>query len=416
MKNDTSLDLDRVRSEFPGLEGGWTLFDNAGGTQILGAAIERLTEFLVHRNVQTGGSYALSLAAAESLLQGRRAMQLLVNARRAEEIVFAPSSTVALQNLARSMRSQLRPGDEVIVTRLDHESNIGPWLSLESAGVVVRFWDFDRDSCRYDLGTLDALMTERTRLVAVSHVSNIVGVVNPIADIARLVHERGALLCADSVACVPHRAIDVQALGVDFLVFSLYKVYGPHYAVLYGRYDLLVELDGLYHYFYGRDKVPAKLEPGNASYELAYSSTAIVDYLARLGGVEASGSGEDDRRRAVVAAYDAITEHECRLGERFLAWLRDRQDCRIIGPEDGTDRSRIPIVSFRVEGRHAGEIAERVDPYNIAVRFGDFHARRLIEYLDIADRGGVLRVSMVHYNTLAEVDALIAALEEVLAG
>ena len=416
MANSTSLDVDRVRSEFPGLEGGWTLFDNAGGTQILGTAIERLADFLVHRNVQTGGSYALSRAAAESLLDGRRAMQLLVNASRPEEIVFASSSTVALQNLARSMQGQLRAGDEVIVTRMDHESNIGPWVALEAGGVVVRFWEFDRDGCRYDLEALDALMNERTRLVAVTHVSNIIGVVNPIAEIARLVHDRGALLCVDSVACVPHRAIDVQALGVDFLVFSLYKVYGPHYAVMYGRYELLAELDGLYHYFYGRDKVPAKLEPGNASYELAYSSTAIVDYLAGLGGADGSGTSVGDRRRAVVAAYEAITDHECRLGERFLAWLRDRKDCRIVGPDDGSDRDRIPIVSFRIEGRHAGEIAERIDAYRIAVRFGDFHARRLIEYLDMAERGGVLRVSMVHYNTVAEVDALINALEEVLAG
>ncbi|MDX1481887.1 MAG: cysteine desulfurase-like protein [Woeseiaceae bacterium] len=415
MNNEKSLDVARVRSEFPGLENGWTFFDNAGGTQILRGAVERLNEFLLHRNVQTGGTYAVSRAAAQSLAEGREAMRLFVNARRAEEIVFAPSSTVALQNLARSLQSRFRPGDEIVVTRLDHESNIGPWTALEAAGVVLRFWDVDPESCRYDLEVLDALMNERTKLVAVSQVSNIVGVVNPIADIAALVHERGALLCVDSVACAPHRALDVQALDVDFLVYSLYKVYGPHYAVMYGKYDLLAELDGLYHYFYGRDKVPAKLEPGNASYELAYSSTAIVDYLVRLGSELGADDRKDDARRCLLAAFDAITDHECRLGERLLAWLRSRSDCRVVGPVDGSDTDRIPIVSFRVDGRHSGELAERIDAYNIAVRFGDFHARRLIEYLGVADRGGVLRVSMVHYNSLDEVDALIDAFERVFA-
>jgi len=405
------LDLDFVRTQFPGLELGWGFFDNAGGTQILSGVVERMNDFLFNANVQTGGSYAVSQKAAESLQAGREAMRLLTNASRPEEIVFAPSATVALQNLARSMRHQLQPGDEIVVTVSDHESNIGPWVGLEEAGVRIRQWPLNRETLELDLDELESLINERTRLVAVTHVSNILGTINPVREIADFVHARNALLCVDSVAFAPHRAIDVQALDVDFLVFALYKVYGPHYAVMYGRYELLAELGNLYHYFYGKDKVPAKLEPGNASYELAYSSAGIVDYLEALG--ERSGGGDSARGR-IEQAFAAITEHENSIGERLLGWLRERDDCRIIGYLEGDHPARVPTISFKIDGMDSGDIARRIDDYRLAVRFGDFHARRLVEYLGLEAQGGVVRVSMTHYNTLEEVDALIAALGEVL--
>ncbi len=411
MTDVTPLDMDFVRSQFPGLQSDWAFFDNAGGTQIVQGAVERMNDFLFHRNVQIGGSYDVSRQALASLNAGREAMQTLVNAERPEEIVFAPSATVAMQNLARSMRSQLRAGDEIVVTVCDHESNIGPWVGLEEHGVRIRVWEIDRENFELDLDDLGELMNERTRLVAVTHVSNILGTINPIADIARYVHERNALIAVDSVAFAPHRAIDVQALDVDYLVFALYKVYGPHYAVMYGRYDLLAGLDNLYHYFYGKDKIPAKLEPGNASYELAYSSLGIVDYLEQLGARSRPDGGA---REHIVAAFDTITGHECALGERLLAYLRKRSDCHIIGRASGVDPDRVPTISFKIDGRNSGQVARRMDEYSLAIRFGDFHARRLIEFLGIEGDGGVIRVSMVHYNTLDEVDALIDALDEIL--
>jgi cysteine desulfurase family protein (TIGR01976 family) len=405
------LDIDYVRSQFPGLANGWAFFDNAGGTQIVSSAVEHMNDFLYNKNVQIGGSYEISREAGGALREGREAMMQFVNAKRPEEIAFAPTTTVALQNLARSMASQFRAGDEVIVTVSDHESNIGPWVGLEAHGVTVKFWNIDRDTFELDLDALRALFTERTKLVAVTHVSNILGTINPIADIARIVHEHGALICVDSVAFAPHRAIDVQALGVDFLAFSLYKVYGPHAAVLYGKYKLLAELDNLYHYFYGKDMVPAKLEPGNANYEMAYASVGIVDYLASLG--ERTGEQGSTRER-IEAAWAAITEHENQIGERLLSWLRGREDCRIIGRERGDDPRRVPTISFVVDGQDSGKIARQMDAYNIAIRFGDFHARRLAEYLELTGSNGCVRVSMTHYNTLDEVDALVNALDEIL--
>jgi cysteine desulfurase family protein (TIGR01976 family) len=406
-----TLDIEFVRQQFPGLKSGWAFFDNAGGTQILNGAVERMNDFLFNMNVQIGGSYEVSLKAAAAMQAGREAMMQFVNAKRPEEIAFAASTTVALQNLARSMASQFERGDEVIVTVSDHESNIGPWIGLENFGVKVRFWPLDKDTLELNIDELLPLLSERTKLVAVTHVSNILGTINPIADIAKVVHDHGALICVDSVAYAPHRAIDVAAWDVDYLAFSLYKVFGPHFAVLYGKYELFAELDNLYHYFYGRDKIPAKLEPGNASYELAYSSIGIVDYLVAL--AEHTGH-EGSVREKIEAAYAQITEHENLIAERLLQYLRSRNDCRVIGFDHGNDPRRVPTISFVVDGQDSGEIARKIDAYNIAIRYGDFHARRLVEYLDLTDNNGCVRVSMTHYNTLDEVDALVRALQEVL--
>jgi cysteine desulfurase family protein (TIGR01976 family) len=411
MEPGNTLDVDFVRNQFPGLKNGWAFFDNAGGTQILTGAVARMNDFLFNKNVQIGGSYEVSRNAAGALRSGREAMMQFVNAKRPEEIAFAPTTTVALQNLARSMASGFEAGDEVIVTVTDHESNIGPWVGLERHGVNVKFWAPNRDTLELEIDDLRALLSTRTKLVAVTHVSNILGTINPIAEIARVVHENGALICTDSVAFAPHRAIDVAELNVDFLAFSTYKVFGPHGAVLYGKYRELAPLDNLYHYFYDKDMIPAKLEPGNANYELAYSTVGIVDYLAALG--ERLGATGPTREK-IEAAWAGITAHENRIAERLLEYLRSRDDCRIIGRERGDDPRRVPTISFVADGRDSGQIARQMDPYNIAIRFGDFHARRLAEYLDLPESNGCVRVSMAHYNTLEEVDALVGALDEIL--
>jgi cysteine desulfurase family protein (TIGR01976 family) len=411
MTDTKTLDLDFVRSQFPGLARGWTFFDNAGGSQILKGAIERINTFLIEKNVQIGGSYEVSQAAASALLEARTAAMHLVNASRPEEIVFGNSTTALLQNLARAMQSQLSPGDEIIITIADHESNIGPWDRLQERGIVLKIWPLNKDTLTLDLQDLAPLMSERTKLVCVTHCSNILGSINPIREIADFVHARGAKICVDAVAYAPHRAVDVQALDVDYYVFSLYKTYGPHYALMYGKFDLLLELDTLYHYFYGKDKVPGKLEPGNPNYELAYSTCGIVDYLTSL-GEQAGESGSV--REKIVAGFGAITEQENRLTERLLAFLRSRNDCRIIGQTVNQASSRVPTIAFRFDGRDAATLCKAMDGEKIAMRFGDFHSRRLAEYLDLTDHGGMLRVSMVHYNTVEEVDRFTAALEKIL--
>lgn len=415
MANPSSkpLDLNYVRSQFPGLSRGWTLFDNAGGSQILKGAVERINTFLFEKNVQIGGSYAVSQAAAAALYEARTAAMHLVNANRPEEIVFGNSTTALLQNLARAMHSQLSAGDEIIITISDHESNIGPWDRLQERGVVLKIWPLNKETLTLDLADLAPLMSERTKLVCVTHCSNILGSINPIREIADFVHARGAKICVDAVAYAPHRAVDVQAFDVDYYVFSLYKTYGPHYALMYGKYDLLLGLDTLYHYFYGRDKVPGKLEPGNPNYELAYSTCGIVDYLVSLG--EQAGETGTIRQK-IEGAYGAITAQEDALTERLLTYLRSRNDCMIVGQPVNRDSKRVPTIAFRFDGREAADLCKAMDAEKIAMRFGDFHSRRLAEYLGLTDHGGMLRVSMVHYNTIEEVDRFTTALDEILAG
>ena len=401
------LDLTFARSRFPALQDGFAYFDNAGGSLVLASVAERISDYLLTTSVQTGASYAHSQRASARLEQARARIALLVNAGRPDEIVLGPSTTVLCQNLARAMASQFSPGDEVVVTDFDHESNIGPWRWLERHGVVVKVWTIDRDSFEIDLAGLQAAMSERTRLVAVTHASNILGTINPIAEIARIVHERGAEIIVDGVAFAPHRAVDVAALDVDYYVFSFYKTYGPHFAVMYGKHVRLLALDGLYHYFYGKDRLPMKLEPGNTNYELAWGSAGIVDYVDALGG----GTGD---RASIERAFHDIARHEAAIGERLLSYLRDRNDVRIVGRRGSDPAERVPTISFKVEGVDSSDIVRRVDAAGIGIRHGDFHSRRLVEALGLDSGSGVVRASMVHYNTPEEVDRLVEALDRAL--
>jgi cysteine desulfurase family protein (TIGR01976 family) len=402
------LDLARVRGSFPALADGFAYFDNAGGSLVLGQVAARVAEYLTTTSVQTGASYEHSRRASLRMDQARASLARLVNAARPEEIVLGPSTTANMRTLATAMASQFQPGDEVVLTLFDHESNIGPWHILADRGVVFRTWGINPETLAVEVDDLRALLTPRTKLVCVTHASNILGTINPIAAIAAMVHEAGARLCVDGVALAPHRAIDVQALGADFYGFSLYKTYGPHFAVLYGRHEALLGLDNLYHHFYGKDRVPAKLEPGNANYELAWGSAAVVDYLDALGG----GTGD---HAAITRAFADIAAHEAVLGERLLAWLRSRNDVRIIGLREADAEHRVPTIAFTVRGHASEAIVRAVDQDRIGIRFGDFHSRRLVEHLGLAGQGGVVRVSMVHYNTLDEVDRLTASLGRALA-
>lgn len=413
--NDTvapTLDLAFARSQFPALASDCVFFDNAGGSQVLKRVADRISDYLLTTNVQQGASYRVAVRSGERLRAAQAEVATLIGAGRPEEVVMGPSSTLLLQLLARGMAKQLRPGDEVIVTRFDHESNIGPWVGLEALGVTVRFWELDEETLTPDLGVLDRLITDRTRLVCVTHASNILGSVTPVREIARLVHARGASLCVDGVALAPHRAVDVRALEMDYYVLSFYKVYGPHHAVLYGKYEHLLRLANLYHYFIPEDRIPYKLQPGNPNYELSYGCGGIADYLGELGaraGVPASAP----LRERIEGAFAAITAHETALGERLLGYLRGKPGVRIIG-SPRAEPMRVPTISFVAASKDPEAIVRHIDTLGLGIRFGDFHSRRLVDRLDLSRDKGVVRVSMVHYNTLEEVDRLIRGLDDVL--
>lgn len=406
------LDLARIRAEFPALAAGTVFLDNAGGSQVLARVADRIRDYLLHDNVQLGASYAASQQAGERVLAARRAVALLVNAPHDDEIVMGPSTTALIGTLVEALRPGLQPGDEVIVTESDHEANIGAWTRLADIGVVVRVWRVDAESLGLRLQDLDPLIGPRTKWIAMTQASNILGTITPVAEVARRAHAAGSKLCVDAVAYAPHRLVDVQASGADAVVFSFYKVFGPHYAVLWVRRELLLQLPSLNHFFIGREVIPYKLQRGNVNYELSYGCIGIVDYLRDVG--TALGATGGDRAR-MQAAFDAFAAHEDALAEQLLAWLRERPAVRIIGLPSAAGGARVPTVSFVVEGRRSEDIVRQVDTHGIGIRFGDFYARHLIEALGLQAHGGVVRVSIAHYNTAQEISRLLQALEQALA-
>ena len=409
------LDLDFVRSQFPALHGDWVFLDNAGGSQVLAPVADRVRDYLLSTSIQLGATYGPSRQAAERVAEGVRAAATLVNAADPSEIVLGPSTSQLLLTLARAMAEDLRPGDEIVVTNVDHEANISPWLRLAERGILVKTWKANPETLDLDLADLDRLMTERTRLVCFPHAANVLGTIYPVPEITRFVHDRQALVCVDGVAYAPHRAVDVQAWDVDFYAFSLYKVYGPHQGLLYGKRHLLLELANVNHVFVEKSYLPYKLLPGNLNFELTYGLPAIVEYLEELGRqVSAQAAPPAPSRGLIEQAFAAIAEHEERLAEPVLSYLAGKPGVRLYGwPGPDKDR-RVPTIGFSVDGRDSAEIPAAMDRYNIGIRYGDFHARRLIAALGLTGRNGLVRISMAHYNTLAEMETLVRALEEVL--
>lgn len=394
-----------IRRHFPALDTPWALFDNAGGSAPARFVIDRIRAFMESVPVQLGASYAASREAAERVADGRRAIALWLNAAP-DEVVIGPSTTVLLQTLARALPWE--SGDEVVVTELDHESNIGPWRRLEERGVRVRTWTF-RDDLDLHVDDLVPLLGERTRLVCFTHCSNLVGRVHDAAAIAKLVREHGAQTCVDGVAFAPHRAIDVAALGVDYYVASLYKVFGPHQAVLFGRRECLERTSGQYHSFHGT--VPTKLEPGNVNYELAASLPGLLEYFGSLVGVE---DWRELTRAGLERAYELVREREDELARPLLSFLAEHPRVRLLGPGLEAGASRVPTISFTVDGAASASIPPLLEERELAVRYGNFYARRAVEALELDPDDGVVRVSLAHYNTHDEVRRLVARLDEVL--
>lgn len=407
-----ALNLEQIRAEFPALAGDTVFLDNAGGSQVLRRVADRVCDYLLTNSVQLGASYATSRLAAEKVLTARLAVAELINAPFDEEVVMGGSTTALMFMLTQALMARVKPGDEIIVTETDHEANIGGWTRLQQAGAVIRIWRVDRQSLALELHDLDQLLSPRTTWLAMTWASNVLGTVNPVSEVARRVHAVGGRVCVDAVAYAPHRLVDVQASGADVVVFSFYKVFGPHFAVMWVQRELLLALPSLNHYFIGPEVLPYKLQPGNVNYELSYGCIGIRDYLCDTGkALGATGTP----RQHMQAAFDAFEQHENALAERLLQWLRDQKNVRIIGRAAADDAQRVPTISFVVGGMASEAVVHHVDRHGIGIRFGDFYARRLIEALGLQGQGGVVRVSMAHCNTPGEIDRLIQHLDEVIA-
>lgn len=405
------LDTSFVRQHFPGLNE-WALFENAGGTLVPQSVIDRVRNYMTETQVQPGAAYTASALATERIDESQRLMAEMINATP-EEIVIGPSSTMNVYVLSQALRSGFMPGDELIVTNLDHETNIGAWRRLAQTGVVIKEWRLVPETAELAIEDLETLITERTRLVCFTYCSNITGSITDVQKIIRLVHDAGGRVCIDAVAYAPHRSLDMKALDVDFLIFSTYKLYGPHLAILYGKREHLLAAEGQNHFFISEGDIPLKLNPGGVNHELTAGLSGIIDYFDALYHHHFPGQQAGVQQR-VQDVFKLIADHEEALAQRFVDFLLTKPKARLIGRASADKNQRTPTFSFVVEGRDSEEIPRRLLERRLAIRAGNFYAARCIEALGVAARNGVIRASMVHYNTLDEVDRLIVALEEAL--
>ena len=408
------MDIEFVRNQFPALEREFTFMDNAGGSQTLKKVAERISGYLLHHNVQLGASYKVSREAGEKLTYATKQVSKYINAGRSEEVVIGPSSSMLLRILSICISKQWQEGDEVIVTNTDHEANVSPWTDLNEKGIKVKVWKANPESLELEINDLNKLLTKRTKLVAVTHASNILGSINPIKEIAKTVHKAGALICVDGVAYAPHRRVDVRKLDVDFYVFSWYKTYGPHLAVMYGKYNQLYKMDGINHYFFTKKDVPYKFQPGNLNFELTYSLLGITEYFEQLFKHEFPREKKIDFQQKMDKIFEHIGRHEERISKPLINYLAEHPDIKIIGKDTADREKRVPTISFVHQKMKSDEIVEKVDDYRIGIRFGDFYAKKLIEDAGLKEKNGVVRVSLVHYNSLDEVKRLIWVLKKVI--
>jgi len=409
------LDMQWVRRQFPGLASGWAFFDNAGGTLPAVNVIDRVSEYMRQWPVQLGASYAVSQEATAALERATRAMARLMDQGDgrnidSSQIIWGASTSELLQRLARAMSPRLRPGDEIIVTDTDHEANNSPWRRLADLGVGVREWCLNRDTLRLEPDDLALLLNSRTRLVCVTQTSNVLGTILPLERVTRMVHGSGARICVDAVAYAPHRLLDLTGWDVDYYTFSLYKVFGPHIAVMYGRPEALADLSNINHQFFADGDMPWSLMPGAYPYELGYGTLGVTEYLEAL----ATHHGNATDRAPLDIAYALIADHETRLFAPLLEFLRERRGITIYGEPRADADLRLPTASFAVDGVPSSAIPPRLDPHRIAIRWGDFYAPRLIDALGLRGRDGVVRVSLAHYNEAGEVERLITRLDEIL--
>ncbi len=406
------FDIDFARSQFPALSTEWALFDNAGGSPPLVGVIDRVTDYMRTCQVQLGASHALSALASERVHAGQQAAAWLMNAEP-DEVVIGPSSTNNVRLLARALQPLFEPGDEIVVTDLDHECNVGAWRDLATEGVVVREWRFDRDRHELTQDGLAQVLSPRTRLVCFTQCANVVGTVHDAAAFVRTIHAAGALACVDGVAFAPHREVDVRAIGADIYYLSVYKVFGPHLGLMYVQRDLLRRARSQNHFFIPQDAGSYRLQPGNVVHELTASLAAIPEYLLAL---DQRHHGPDDMapRARLARVFEAMTEYEEDLVRPLLAFLKGRRGVRVLGHISPDAALRVPTVAFVVEGRDSAEIPAALDRDQVAIRFGHFYAHRAMSALGLHANNGVIRASLAHFNTAAEVDRLIQALDRAL--
>ena len=426
-----SLDLAYVRSQFPSLAqtvNGHpaTFLDGPGGTQVPQRVIDAISDYLRRDNANTGGAYATSRHTDAMIAEARAAMADFLHCA-ADEIVFGPNMTTLTYAISRAIGREIRPGDEILVTRLDHDANVSPWLQVaEDRGVTVRWAEIHDEDCTLDMDDLASKINQNTKLVAVGYASNAVGTINPVKRIVELAHAAGALVYVDAVHYGPHGLIDVAALDCDFLACSTYKFFGPHMGVLFGKREHLKRFRP-YKVRPNTNAIPNCWEWGTLNHECIAGITACVEYIAdvgralggprrdgRLGRPSSEARTSLSRRAAIEAAYAAFHEHENAMLEKMMAGLRQIPGLKIYGVTDPSRfHERCTTFAVRIEGHTPLELASKLGDRGFFTWDGNYYALNLTEHLEVEKSGGFLRIGLVHYNTLDDVDRLLAALREI---
>jgi cysteine desulfurase family protein (TIGR01976 family) len=410
----TAFDIAWVREQFPSLSlqyhrHGSAFLDGPAGTQVPKQVMDAVQYYFLGANANTYGAFLTSHRANEMIASSRAAMADFFNCDP-NEVVFGQNMTTITFALSRAIGRELKPGDEIVLTTLDHDANVAPWRALEEQGVVIQQADIREADCTLDMHDLKRKITPKTKLVAVGYASNMVGTINPVAEITKLAHAVGALMFVDAVHYAPHRLIDVKALDCDFLVCSPYKFFGPHMGTLYGKKEHLERLKP-YKVRPATDISPECWETGTQVQELIAGIAAAVDYIAGLG--RRCDPTVKNRREALLAAYRATHRYETSLVAKLIEGLLAIPGVQIFGITDSKRfDERCSTLSFRLGDHHPTEIATFLGERGIFTWDGNFYALNLSERLGLEQKGGVLRVGLVHYNTAEEVDRLLAALRE----
>ncbi len=418
------LDLSAIRSQFPSLNRPAIFFDNPGGTQIAKQSLDRINKYLLECNANHEGAFATSIASDAVLDEAHRAMADFYNASSAEEIVFGNNMTTLTLHISRSISRDWKEGDEIVLTRLDHDANATPWLlAAQDRGVKVNWVDFDVEDGTLKLDDLQKALERKPRLLAVGYASNSLGTINPVAKIVKMAHDAGAMVYIDAVQYAPHGPIDVQKLGCDFLVSSSYKFFGSHCGILYGKRELLEKLFA-YKVRPATNKLPGKFETGTQNHEAIAGVLGAIEYFEWVGKIFGDeyleGLREEGylgRRLDLKKAMTAIRACEFEINQALLSALEAIPELTIYGLTDVRRLDeRVATYSFRLKDLHPRKVAEQLAEQGIYVWDGNYYAINVTERLGLEDSGGMVRVGAAHYNTLEEVERLKDALIKISAG
>jgi len=402
------LDVEFVRSNFPAFQNNETknlaFFENAGGTYVPNSVITKLNDFMITKKVQPYGNFTLSKKAGDEMDRSINKISELLNIEP-DEFIVGPSTTMNMFLLSNAIMDWLNPGDEIIVTNQDHEANIGAWRKLSQYGIVVKEWSLNKDSAELELENLKSLLTEKTKLLSVCHTSNIVASINNLKEIVNLAHSHDAKVIGDGVAYMAHDLVEIKDINIDFYAFSFYKTFGPHMALLYGKKELLKKTKNLNHEFLSKE-IPLTLNPGGPNHEELACLSGLTDYYEGLYNHHFTEQ-KINLHKKCKEVFKLIYNHEEQLMEKLLNFLKSKKNIKLVGKTTHLRSERMPTVSFTVKNKSSLKIAQEAGKNEIGIGNGNFYAWRCLKGLGINENDGVVRVSMVHYNNLEEINKLI---------